>query len=150
MALERAIDAGMARRLFPPGSGRTLYLLRVVWADAVGDELSRRTEVLAIEGNTLRVMIPTGGWKKVLHRLSPQILARLRRVLGDLAPRRLGFTEGLVADPGPGPSSPPETTLTKAAPPDSLVEAARDIADPEIRALFLETAALYFERSRNA
>jgi hypothetical protein len=145
MALERAIDPGMVRRLFPRGSERTLYLLRVAWPVAVGDELSRRTEVLAIEGDTLRIMVPSGGWQKVLHRLAPQILRRLREALGEVAPRRLGFTEGAVAETPPAPVA--EHATTPGELPESLRQAALGIPDPEIRAAFLETAARYLERS---
>jgi hypothetical protein len=50
--------------------------------------------VLGIEGGTLRVRVPDAGWRKVLHRMQPQILGHLREIAGDLAPRRMGFVDG--------------------------------------------------------
>ena len=47
-----------------------------------------------MEGGTLRVRVPDASWRKVLHRIQPQILARLRELAGDLAPRRMGFVDG--------------------------------------------------------
>jgi hypothetical protein len=150
VALQRAISPGTANRLFPPGSERALYLLRAAWPRAVGEELARRTEVLAVEGKTLRIRVPSGGWTKVLHRLAPRILSRLRDVAGEASPTRLGFTEGFEASPKvaePGPESPPPS---EPAPP-MVVEGAMRIADPEIRERFLATAARYLKRSdRNA
>ena len=150
MVLERAVDPALAGRLFPQGSERTLYLARVAWPGAVGEELSRRTEVLALEGPTLRVMVPSGGWKKVLHRLAPQILSRLRKTMGELAPKRLGLTEGLPAAPE-STAAPPAALSHRPAPPASVAEAAEQIDDPEIRRMFLEAAGAYLERrSRHA
>src|SRR4029453_5794720 len=73
---------------------RTLRLLEAAWPLAVGPELARRTEVLGIEGGTLRVRVPDAGWRKVLHRMQPQILGHLREIAGDLAPKRMGFVDG--------------------------------------------------------
>lgn len=144
--MERAIRPGIGSRLFPPGSEQTLYLVRAAWPRAVGEELARRTEVLAIEGKTLRVRVPTGGWRKALHRLSPQILSRLREVAGDASPSRLGFTEGFEASSTAvaPPAEPPPPA--PGPPPPLLVEAAQAIQDKDIREGFLATAARYFRR----
>src|SRR5262245_39338259 len=91
---------GLAARLFRPGSPQALALLRAAWPLAVGPDLARRTEILAIERNTLRLRVPDARWRNGLHRMQPEILARLRSVAGELAPGRLGFTEG------PAPASP--------------------------------------------
>ena len=54
-----------------------------------------------MEGGTLRVRVPDASWRKVLHRMQPQILGRLRELAGDLAPRRMGFVEGGIDDHEP-------------------------------------------------
>jgi hypothetical protein len=131
----------LAARLFARGTPPALALLKAAWPAAVGPELARRTEVLALEGTALRVKVPDVRWRKVLHRMQPEILARLRAVAGELAPRRLGFSEG-----GPEiPEAPavPAPFEHPPALPDSVAAAARAIDDPEIRARFERSAALY-------
>jgi hypothetical protein len=109
----------------------------------VGPELARRTEVVALDRGALRVRVPDARWRKVLHRMQPEILDRLQRIAGSLAPRRLGFVEGDVAptsvpEPAPpGPSAP--------LPPELLARIAT-IPDPELRARFAESAARYLGR----
>jgi hypothetical protein len=79
--------------------------------------------------------------------MQPQILARLREIVGDLAPRRLGFMEGPIA---PAPSREAGRTVpstTPAAPPE-VVAGASVLDDAELRRRFLEVAARYLERSK--
>lgn len=166
MALNRAVGAGLAARIFTRGSPPALALLKAAWPAAVGPELARRTEVLALERDFLRVRIPDARWRKVLHRMQPEILEHLRRVAGDLVPRRLGFNEGPPCLPEPGPEplterpdsvlrAPPPPTwggargggsmneAPAAALPEDVALAARRIDDAEIRALFERSAARY-------
>jgi len=150
VALNRAVGAGLAARIFTRGSPPALALLKAAWPAAVGPELARRTEVLALERDFLRVRIPDARWRKVLHRMQPEILEHLRRVAGDLVPRRLGFNEGPPRQPEPEPepsdrmrSSERPPSPAPAALPDGLAAAARRIGDTEIRALFERSAARY-------
>jgi Dna[CI] antecedent DciA-like protein len=96
--MDRISGRSLAARLFGASPARTLALLEAAWPLAVGPELARRTEVLGIEGGTLRVRVPDAGWRKVLHRMQPQILGHLREIAGDLAPKRMGFVEGGMTD----------------------------------------------------
>jgi len=124
-----------------------LALLRAAWPRAVGAETARRTELLAIEGSTLRVRVPDARWRKVLHRMQPEILTRLRQLAGDLAPRRLGFSEGPARAQAPAdqprvPNVPAPVEL-----PGELARSAAGISDPEVRAAFERSAALYLARA---
>src|SRR5688572_19520991 len=101
MRFQRAGEGDLAARLFGRDRGHAAELLRAAWPRAVGADLARRTEVIALEGSTLRVRVPDARWRTVLHRMQPQILARLADVAGSLAPRRLGFLEGTVAAAAP-------------------------------------------------
>jgi hypothetical protein len=149
MSVERAAHAGLAQRLF--AGPRAVHLLRAAWPAAVGEELARRTEVLGIDGHVLRVRIPDGRFRRVVNRMRPEILARLRASVGPLAPAQLGLVE---AAPGPAPEAKPvparETPAPISAPPAepsaALRESAARIADPEIRELFLACAARYLSR----
>lgn len=151
MRLERAATSSLAARIFTPGSG-ALALLRAAWPLAVGPELARRTEVSALEVQTLRIHVPDARWRKALHRMREDILVRLRQIAGDVAPRHLGFIEGLVP---PAPEPPPAAALRAGAsgpppPRPDLTAAASAIEDPEIRDRFLEAAARYLDRVRDA
>jgi hypothetical protein len=116
MGLSRAGSSVSVARVFGRGTPAALALLKAAWPSAVGPELARRTEVLALEGSAMRVRIPDARWRKVLHRMQPEILERLRGVAGDLAPRRLGFSEG-------GPVSAPQLTEAGSTPAEVLDEA---------------------------
>jgi len=163
--MERISGRSLAARLFGASPARTLALIHAAWPRAVGSELARRTEVLGLENGTLRVRVPDAGWRKVLHRMQPQILAHLHELAGELAPRRMGFVEGpgVTANPGaerraaavgaggfqggsrtptlPGVSAPPEID-------DEIQSQAKQIADPEIRERFAAVAARYLARAK--
>jgi hypothetical protein len=150
VALHRAGGATLAARLFGRGTPQALALMRAAWTFAVGADTARRTELLAIEGNTLRVRVPDARWRKVLHRMQPEILARLRQLAGDLAPRRLGFSEGPLttqASPEPLRVAPPSPAPKL---PDAIAREAATIGDPETRARFERSAALYLSRTRGS
>ena len=151
MALQHPVTVSLARRLFGAVPARTLALVRAAWPHAVGPDLAQRTEVVTLEGSTLRIRVPDARWRKELHRMQPEILARLRQTTGDLAPRRLGFVEGPVA---PAASADAQRTAAAAravepppSPAASVTEAAAAL-DPELRARFLEVAARYLDRAK--
>jgi hypothetical protein len=146
--MDRISGRSLAARLFGASPARTLALLQAAWPLAVGPELARRTEVLGMEGGTLRVRVPDASWRKVLHRIQPQILRRLSELAGELAPRRMGFVEGGIVTP-PSHDSAVTTTLppTPASVPP-LHHLANLIPDPEIRARFAATAARYLARAK--
>ncbi len=151
MALDRVTTSGLAGRLFQPGSAQALAFLRAVWPGVVGPELARRTEILAIEGATLRLRVADARWRKALHRMQRDVLARLHQVAGSLAPRRLGFTEGGMPIPPVRESEAASVAPIERAPralPESVAAAAEAIGDPELRAGFGRTAARYLDRFR--
>ena len=147
MAFDRALPAKLSSRIFA-GDRARLALLRATWPTVVGPLLAGRTEVLAIEGASLRVRVADARWRKVLHRMRDTILGRLREVAGALATERIGFTEGpITAPPGHEPPQPIESAPEPSVSPE-LAETAEAIADDELRRLFLETAARYLQRVR--
>lgn len=156
MAFDRVLGIGMASRLFGTGGTPALALLRAAWPHAVGQEVARRSELLSMEGGTLRVRVPDAGWRRVLHRMQPEIVGRLRRLAGDLAPARLGFSEGaLGVDSEPDTGQPQRMAASPAPEPDvpatvpaSVAAGAEVIDDPEIRARFLSAAARYLSRQQ--
>jgi hypothetical protein len=146
MAMDRVSGRPLAARLFGASPARTLALLQAAWPLAVGPELARRTEVVGIENRTLRVRVPDVSWRKVLHRVAPQILARLRDIAGEeLTPHRMGFLDGGIATiDTPLPAPPPRDAPV----PPSIAAHAAAIPDAEIRARFASVAARYLSRSK--
>jgi hypothetical protein len=147
MAFRPAGSADLAAQLFGGHPERALALVRAAWPGAVGPELARRTEVVGLEGGTVRVRVPDARWRQVLHRMQPQILQALRRTAGTVAPRRMGFLEGGLVAPEatPAPDGP-----VAAAVPEGVTAGAQAIGDPEIRAMFERTAARYLARPRSS
>jgi hypothetical protein len=134
----------LAARLFGARPEHTLALLRAAWPVAVGPELARRTEVVALERGIVRVKVPDLRWQRSLLRMRREILENLRGVAGGAAPRGLGFVVGAVAGPPEPVPSPPAAPPAPA--PSAVAEAAAAIPDPEVRALFLAAAARYLAR----
>jgi hypothetical protein len=148
MGFERASAPGLAARLFGRDGARAVAVLRAAWPRAVGPDLARRTEILALEGVTLRVRVPDARWRGVLHRMQPEILARLGELAGSLAPRRLGFVEGGIAALPARPADEGVPADAAAVCPPAVASEAAAIADPELRERFLDSAARYLARAR--
>jgi Dna[CI] antecedent, DciA len=143
----------IAAQIFGGRPEHVLALLRAAWPAAVGPELARRTEVVALDGRMLRVRVPDARWQRVIHRLQRPILQRLWLATGDLAPKSLGFHQGALTAP-PWPESAWATRhAEQAAPPPAVVppsirEAAKTIDDLDLRERFTQTAARYLQRQR--
>ena len=149
MVLRPAQSVSLAGQLFGPSPERTAALVRAAWTRAVGPDLARRTEVVALEGTTLRIRVPDARWRKVLHRMQPELLTRLYALAGELAPRRLGFVEGPMAGGTiPAAALPPVADEPPPAvlPAPEVVRAAEAIQDPEMRQAFLDMAGRYLAR----
>jgi hypothetical protein len=137
--------ADLAATLFGAEPARRLILLKAAWPAAVGHELARRSEAVALDGEVLRIRVPDGIWRRNLWAMRSDLLARLRQVAGRAAPRGLGFVEGPVtARPEPRALPP---ALCRAAPlPPGVAAAAATIVDDEIRRRFETAAGHYFGR----
>jgi hypothetical protein len=142
--MDRTRDPDLAARLFGSRPEHTLALLRAAWPAAVGPELARRTEVVALDRGLLRIKVPDARWQRSLLRMRGDILSRLRSVAGGAAPWGLGFVAGPVAEP-PAPRPPAPAAPTPPAP-GTVVDAAGAIPDPETRARFVAAAARYLAR----
>lgn len=135
--------ADTAVRLFGRRPVARLALLQALWPRAVGPELARRTRVEAVDDVTLRVRVPDAGWRKQLHAIQPRLIRSLRALAGPLAPRRLGFVEGGLAEAPveEAAAPPPEAELSA-----ELRREADAIADAALRAAFLHSARRYLGR----
>lgn len=145
MGLQRFQTGDFALGVFS-GDVPRLALLRALWPSAVGRDIARRSEVVGLDGDMLRVRVPDARWRRALFRMQRDIIVRLRRSAGARAPARLGFIEGPVAE-RPEPATGPAPRA--AAPSAALMESAEAIADPDIRARFVQAAARYLGRARS-
>ena len=145
MALDRTRDPDFAARIFGGRPEHTLALLRAAWPAAVGPDIARRTEVVALDRGVLRIKVPDAGWQRSLLRMrgghpgAPAQRGGRRRAAGP----------GLrLRARGPRPASPLPAARPRRLPPAprAVTEAAAAIPDPEIRARFVAAAARYLAR----
>jgi hypothetical protein len=143
--MRRATPSDLAADLFGATRARRLTLLKVAWPAAVGPDLARRSEVVALDGDLLRIRVPDAPWRRSLWRMRSDLLARLRKVAGSAAPHALGFTEGPVAASAESEAAPAPARVAVSLPP-ALAAAADQIPDPETRERFRQAAGLYLGR----
>ena len=134
----------LARELFGTSQERRFALLSALWPRVVGPEVARRSRVLSLDGERLRVKLAHGAWRKTIGRMRGEILLRLRDAAGPLAPRGLVFFEGTVEQEAAAPQRPPQPPSGPL--PEVVHEASRAIEDPEIREAFRASAARYLAR----
>ena len=145
MKMKRTTPSDRAAHLFGASPAHRLTLLKAAWPAAVGADLARRSEVVAMDGDLLRIRVPDATWRRSLWRMRSDLLARLRRIAGSAAPRSLGFSEGQVTAPLQ-PETPPSPPSVVAPLPPVVAEAAEQIEDGEMRAQFREVVGRYFGR----
>jgi len=92
----RPLGALVPRVLRDLGLDETARVLRVAecWEAAVGAEVARVARPTALHGEVLEVEVPSSVWCQQLVLRRPELLAGLRRVLGDDAPRDLRLRVG--------------------------------------------------------
>jgi len=145
MKMKRTTPSDRAAHLFGASPAHRLTLLKAAWPAAVGADLARRSEVVALDGNLLRIRVPDGIWRRSLWRMRYDLLARLRKIAGSAAPRSLGFSEGQVTA-SLQPEAPPSPPSVVAPLPPMVAEAAEQIEDGEMRERFREVVGRYFGR----
>ncbi len=64
------------------------------WEEAVGSEIARHCQPSALRGDLLEATVDSSVWSQQLQLRQPEILAALRRVMGDEAPTDLRFRVG--------------------------------------------------------
>jgi predicted nucleic acid-binding Zn ribbon protein len=73
------------------GAGAMARAVRIAdrWEEAVGPEIARHSQPVAIRGDVLEVSVDTSVWCQQLQLRTPEILAALRRAVGEDAPSRV-------------------------------------------------------------
>jgi hypothetical protein len=126
--MERLGDE-VGRQLGRFGPQGAISEIVAAWPGAVGEAIARNAWPARVSRDgTLHVATSSSSWAFELTQLAPQLMARLRPLLSESAPKALKFS------PGPVPESP-----TSAEP--GAVPAARNDPTPEERALATEMSA---------
>jgi predicted nucleic acid-binding Zn ribbon protein len=78
------------------GAGATARAVRIAdrWEEAVGREIADHSQPVAIRGEVLEVSVDTSVWCQQLQLRTPEILAALRRVVGEDAPSEVWLCLG--------------------------------------------------------
>jgi predicted nucleic acid-binding Zn ribbon protein len=78
------------------GLDETARVLRIAecWEEAVGPELARHCRPEALRGDVLEATVASSVWCQQLQLRAPEMLAGLRRVLGEQAPSKLRLRVG--------------------------------------------------------
>ncbi len=64
------------------------------WEEAVGSEIARHCQPSSLRGDVLAATVDSSVWSQQLQLRQPEILAALRRVMGEQAPTGLRFRVG--------------------------------------------------------
>src|ERR1700730_9663236 len=83
-------------RLDSEGHFEIVKLMRL-WPEEVGDGIARRTEVTGLKFHTAVVKVSGAMWIQELNLMKPQILDRVRQVMGSDAVRDLRFVQGRLS-----------------------------------------------------
>ena len=73
------------------------------WESAVGSEIARHCRPVAMRGDVLETVVDTSVWCQQLQMQRPQLLEKLRDVLGADAPSDLRFRVGYTGRPASTP-----------------------------------------------
>ncbi|MCG6927542.1 MAG: DUF721 domain-containing protein [Acidobacteria bacterium] len=143
--MKRSAAADLPAALFRETPARRLALLKAAWPAAVGPELARRSEVVALDGDLARIRVADAMWRRSLWRMRKDLIGRLRRVAGSAAPYALTFVEGPVATPVEATT--PEIRVLEPAPlPPVVADAAELIPDDATRRRFQDAVGRYLAR----
>jgi len=83
----------LLRRLDPGGTW-ILFRLVKAWPEIVGEAIARRTEVVALKGQTAVIKVSSALWIQELGALKGSILQKLKEKLPDVAVSDLHFVYG--------------------------------------------------------
>jgi hypothetical protein len=136
----------LLKQVLPPGARERVYSVELIhkrWAEAVGDELARRSEPEALSQGVLTVRVIDPVWGKMIYKLQDRIIPALNRAVGSSLVRRINFTKRSRLERPPPENDRQERPPEPVEPPALVVEAAAAIEEPELRRLVLRSAARY-------
>jgi hypothetical protein len=134
------LGAGLRRVLEPllrrPQAERSL-MVAAAWSRAVGPKIARAARPIRLVDGTLLVQVTSPTWRQELRMRSAEILAKLKRELGD-AVRAIDVKVGVNPDLRPAGAT--EAAAAARAVMPRLAALARTLESPELRELALAVA----------
>jgi predicted nucleic acid-binding Zn ribbon protein len=88
-----ALVPRVLRDLGLEASARVVYIAER-WEQWVGADVARRCRPTALRGDVLELEVESSAWCQALQLRRPELLAALRRELGERAPRELWLRVG--------------------------------------------------------
>lgn len=139
------------RELARFGEAGTLGDVVAAWPEAVGEAIAANAWPARVgRDGTLHVHASSSTWAFELAQLEPTLRARLRELLGDVAPARLRFAVGNLPAPAPpaeaGHSPPPSPSREDV---ERAAGIAAGIEDEELRKSVQRAAAASLARKRS-
>jgi hypothetical protein len=135
----------VGRQLGRFGPQGTIAEVVAAWPAAVGEAIARHAWPARIaRDGTLQVSTSSSTWAFELAQLAPQLLARLRELLRESAPKALRFSPGPIPDsPTQGRGTPVPTSRRDPTPEERTraAEISAEIEDEELRRLVARAAA---------
>lgn len=145
--------AEILKRALPEAARQRIYSIEMIekrWAQAVGEELARRSEPEFLSAGVLTVRVTDAAWGRMILKLSGRIISALNRAVGMNLVRRINFQTRTEFRKAREPRR-PAVVRASGPPPPSVVRAAESIEDPELRELVSRSAANYLraQQQRN-
>jgi hypothetical protein len=135
----------VGRQLGRFGPQGTIADVVAVWPGAVGEAIARNAWPARVaRDGTLQVATSSSAWAFELSQLAPELMARLKPLLGESAPKALKFSPGPVPEPPAlGGGTPMPATRCEPTPDERRLAAAMsaEIEDEELRDLVARAAA---------
>ena len=85
------------------GGASAAFRIAELWPEAVGQEIARHCRPVIVRGGVLEAEVDSSVWCQQLQMQRPQLLEKLREVLGEDAPSDLRFRVGYTGRPASTP-----------------------------------------------
>ena len=122
-------------------------VLAAVWPKALGEQLRERSAIASFIDGILTVAVESSEWKREFEEHAAEIVYKLNRALSASVVARIEFkTDRKSVTDAQRRSPRAEIPAKQTSMPKSLKESFSKIADPELRANFMEAAAACIER----
>jgi hypothetical protein len=119
---------------------------KIAWSRAAGPGLRRHAVPFRLHGKTLFVSVADAIWQKQLHTMSAELIFRINKLLRREAVDAIEFRIDPAVFRNQNSAAVKSKGESNQALPDSLISAAVEIADPELRQRFLRAAANCIDR----
>lgn len=134
-------------RFFAAALPHRLAVLQALWPAIAGEALAHHSEVVAIQGDVMRIRADSSSWVKTLLDLKGTLILRLQAAAGPIAPRALAFVEGPIASrPARRKRAWRGRAAKVSALPEAILESAKRVPTEEGREAYLRAVTAFRAR----